>query len=49
MKLAEKIRQNAPALAEIEARNSGKPIVGKGYLVVTVPTYMKWDQPEVNP
>ncbi len=27
----------------------GKPIAGKAYLVVTVPTYMKWDQPEVNP
>jgi len=22
--------------------------VGKSYLVVTVPTYIKWDQPEVS-
>ena len=27
---------------------SGKPLTGKSYLVVTVPTYIKWDQPEVG-
>jgi quinohemoprotein amine dehydrogenase len=26
----------------------GRPLVGKSYLVVTVPTYIKWDQPEVG-
>jgi quinohemoprotein amine dehydrogenase len=26
----------------------GHPLVGKSYLVVTVPTYIKWDQPEVG-
>jgi len=26
----------------------GRPMVGKSYLVVTVPTYIKWDQPEVG-
>jgi quinohemoprotein amine dehydrogenase len=26
----------------------GKPLTGRSYLVVTVPTYIKWDQPEVN-
>ncbi len=26
----------------------GKPLMGKSYLVVTVPLYMNWDQPEVG-
>jgi quinohemoprotein amine dehydrogenase len=26
----------------------GRPLTGKSYLVVTVPTYIKWDQPEVG-
>lgn len=26
----------------------GRPLIGKSYLVVTVPTYIKWDQPEVG-
>ena len=26
----------------------GRPLFGKSYLVVTVPTYIKWDQPEVG-
>ncbi len=26
----------------------GKPLTAKSYLVVTVPTYIKWDQPEVE-
>ena len=26
----------------------GKPLVGKSYLVVTVPMYIRWDQPEVG-
>jgi quinohemoprotein amine dehydrogenase len=37
------------ATSKTEKDRLGKPIVGKSYLVVTVPTYMKWDQPEVNP
>jgi quinohemoprotein amine dehydrogenase len=37
------------ATSKTEKDSFGKPVVGKGYLVVTVPTYMKWDQPEVNP
>jgi uncharacterized protein len=27
----------------------GKPISGKAYLVVTIPLYIRWDQPEVAP
>ena len=27
---------------------NGKPVVGKSYLVVTVPTYIRWDQPAVS-
>lgn len=26
-----------------------KPITGRGHLVVTIPLYVRWDQPEVNP
>src|SRR5262249_23746574 len=37
-KLAEKIRQNAPMLAEIEARNSGKPIVEAEFDIADVAT-----------
>jgi quinohemoprotein amine dehydrogenase len=37
------------ATSKTEKDALGKPIMGKAYLVVTVPTYMKWDQPEVNP
>jgi quinohemoprotein amine dehydrogenase len=37
------------ATSKTEKDSLGKPVVGKAYLVVTVPTYMKWDQPEVNP
>jgi quinohemoprotein amine dehydrogenase len=37
------------ATSKTEKDSFGKPVVGKAYLVVTVPTYMKWDQPEVNP
>jgi len=28
-------------------KEDGKPLTAKSYLVVTVPLYMKWDQPEV--
>jgi betaine-aldehyde dehydrogenase len=41
-KLAEKIRQNAPALAEIEARNSGKPIVEAEYDIADVSTCFEY-------
>lgn len=30
-----------------EKDKDGKPLVGRSYLVVTVPTYIRWDQPEV--
>jgi len=36
------------ATAKDEKDKSGKPLTGKSYLVVTVPTYIKWDQPEVG-
>src|SRR5712692_6475129 len=37
-KLAEKIRQNAPMLSELEARNTGKPIVEAEYDIADVAT-----------
>jgi quinohemoprotein amine dehydrogenase len=36
------------ATAKNEKDKDGKPLVGKSYLVVAVPTYIKWDQPEVS-
>jgi quinohemoprotein amine dehydrogenase len=36
------------ATAKNEMGRDGKKLIGKSYLVVTVPTYMKWDQPEVG-
>jgi quinohemoprotein amine dehydrogenase len=36
------------ATAKNEKGKDGKPLVGKSYLVVTVPQYMQWDQPEVG-
>jgi quinohemoprotein amine dehydrogenase len=36
------------ATSKIEKDKEGKPLVGRSYLVVTVPTYIKWDQPEVG-
>jgi quinohemoprotein amine dehydrogenase len=36
------------ATARNEKDKDGKPLVGRSYLVVTVPTYIRWDQPEVN-
>jgi quinohemoprotein amine dehydrogenase len=36
------------ATAKNEKGMDGRPLVGKSYLVVTVPSYMKWDQPEVS-
>jgi quinohemoprotein amine dehydrogenase len=36
------------ATAKDEKDKDGKPLVGKSYLVVSVPTYIKWDQPEVT-
>ena len=36
------------ATAKNEKDKDGRPLVGKSYLVVTVPTYIKWDQPEVG-
>jgi quinohemoprotein amine dehydrogenase len=36
------------ATAKEEKDKEGRPLIGKSYLVVTVPTYIKWDQPEVG-
>ena len=36
------------ATAKNEKDKDGKPLQGKSYLVVTVPAYMQWDQPEVG-
>ena len=36
------------ATAKNEKDEYGKPLVGKSYLVVTVPMYIQWDQPEVG-
>lgn len=35
------------ATAKNEKDKDGKPLIGKSYLVVSVPTYIRWDQPEV--
>ncbi len=36
------------ATAKNEKEKDGRPLIGKSYLVVTVPMYMQWDQPEVG-
>jgi quinohemoprotein amine dehydrogenase len=36
------------ATAKDAKDKDGRPLSGKSYLVVTVPTYIKWDQPEVG-
>lgn len=36
------------ATAKNEKDKEGRPLSGRSYLVVTVPTYIRWDQPEVN-
>ncbi len=36
------------ATAKSEKDKDGKPLSGRSYLVVTVPTYINWDQPEVG-
>jgi quinohemoprotein amine dehydrogenase len=36
------------ATAKNERGDDGRPLTGKSYLVVTVPAYMQWDQPEVG-
>ncbi len=36
------------ATAKNEKDKDGKPLSNRSYLVVTVPTYIKWDQPEVG-
>ncbi|MBI3406616.1 MAG: aldehyde dehydrogenase family protein, partial [Acidobacteria bacterium] len=41
-KLAEKIRQNAAQLAEIECRNTGKPIVEAEYDIADVATCFEY-------
>lgn len=37
------------ATTKHEKDKAGKPLTDKSYLVVTVPAYMMWDQPEVAP
>ncbi len=37
------------ATAKNEKDRDGNPLIGKSYLVVTVPQYIRWDQPEVAP
>ena len=36
------------ATAKTEKDAFGKPLTGRSYLVVTVPSYKRWDQPEVS-
>ena len=36
------------ATARNEKDKDGKPLTGRSYLVVSVPTYVRWDQPEVS-
>ncbi|BBC73923.1 quinohemoprotein amine dehydrogenase subunit alpha [Altererythrobacter sp. B11] len=36
------------ATAKNEKDPTGKPLTARSYLVVTVPTYKRWDQPEVS-
>jgi quinohemoprotein amine dehydrogenase len=36
------------ATAKNEKDELGQPLTGRSYLVVTVPTYRRWDQPEVS-
>jgi quinohemoprotein amine dehydrogenase len=36
------------ATAKSEKDQDGKPFSGRSYLVVAVPTYIRWDQPEVG-
>jgi quinohemoprotein amine dehydrogenase len=36
------------ATARNEKDKDDKPLAGRSYLVVTVPTYVRWDQPEVS-
>jgi quinohemoprotein amine dehydrogenase len=36
------------ATSKSEKDSFGKPLTGRAYLVVTVPSYRRWDQPEVS-
>jgi quinohemoprotein amine dehydrogenase len=36
------------ATSKDEKDKEGRPLAGKSYLVVTVPAYIRWDQPEVG-
>jgi quinohemoprotein amine dehydrogenase len=38
----------AVATAVKEKDKEGKPLTGRSYLIVTVPSYIRWDQPEVG-
>jgi quinohemoprotein amine dehydrogenase len=38
----------AVATAVKDKDKEGKPLTGKSYLIVTVPSYIRWDQPEVG-
>jgi quinohemoprotein amine dehydrogenase len=37
------------ATSKTEKDKDGKALSGRSYLVVTVPTYIRWDQPEIEP
>ncbi len=36
------------ATSKTEKDKEGKPLSGRSYLIVSVPTYIRWDQPEVG-
>jgi quinohemoprotein amine dehydrogenase len=36
------------AKAKSETDDTGQPLTGRAYLVVTVPSYQRWDQPELS-
>lgn len=38
----------AVATAKNEVDAHGRPLTGRGFLLVTVPSYQRWDQPEVS-
>jgi quinohemoprotein amine dehydrogenase len=35
------------AVATVKVAGSGEALTGKSYLIVSVPQYIRWDQPEV--
>src|SRR5207244_3401650 len=35
------------AVATVETGGGEKPLIARGFLIVTIPLYMRWDQPEI--